>query len=77
MDRKLITNYIYNILYQLVKIAMPIIIVPYTMGHLGETTLGISDFAANIASWFILFGMTVLVMAVGTILLRRVAKDHR
>ena len=56
MDRKLITNYIYNILYQLVKIAMPIIIVPYTMGHLGETTLGISDFAANIASWFILFG---------------------
>lgn len=57
MDRKLITNYIYNILYQLVKIAMPIIIVPYTMGHLGETTLGISDFAANIASWFILFGI--------------------
>lgn len=28
-------------------------------------------------TWFILFGMTVLVMAVGTILLRRVAKDHR
>lgn len=56
MDRKLFTNYIYNILYQLVKVVMPIIIVPYTMGHLGETTLGISDFASNIASWFILFG---------------------
>lgn len=56
MDRKLFTNYIYNILYQIVKICLPIIIVPYTMGHLGETTLGISDFAANIASWFILFG---------------------
>lgn len=56
MDRKIITNYIYNILYQIVKICLPIVIVPYTMGHLGETTLGISDFAANIASWFILFG---------------------
>ena len=56
MDRKILTNYIYNILYQIVKICLPVIIVPYTMGHLGETTLGISDFAANIASWFILFG---------------------
>lgn len=56
MDKKLISNYLYNILYQIVKIAMPIIIVPYTMGHLGETALGISDIAANIASWFILFG---------------------
>ena len=56
MDRKIFTNYVYNILYQLVKICLPVVIVPYTMGHLGETTLGISDFASNIASWFILFG---------------------
>lgn len=57
MDRKLITNYIYNILYQLVKIVLPLVVVPYTMGHLGATVLGISDFAGNIASWFILFGI--------------------
>ncbi len=57
MDRKLLMNYFYNILYQLVKIALPIVIVPYTMGHLGASTLGISDFAGNIASWFILFGV--------------------
>ena len=57
MDKKLISNYIYNILYQLVKIVMPLVIVPYTMGTLGATTLGISDFAGNIASWFILFGV--------------------
>ena len=56
MDRSIFTNYVYNILYQLVKICLPVVIVPYTMGHLGETTLGISDFASNIASWFILFG---------------------
>lgn len=57
MDKKLITNYLYNILYQLIKIILPIVIVPYTMGHLGASVLGISDFAGNIASWFILFGV--------------------
>ncbi|MFI3284689.1 MAG: polysaccharide biosynthesis C-terminal domain-containing protein [Erysipelotrichaceae bacterium] len=57
MDKKLLSNYLYNILYQLVKVALPVIIVPYTMGHLGAETLGISDFAGNIANWFILFGV--------------------
>ena len=56
MDKKLFVNYFYNILYQVVKIATPVIIVPYTMSHLGATTLGLSDFAGNIATWFILFG---------------------
>lgn len=56
MDKRLVTNYFYSILYQVVKIAAPVIIVPYTMSHLGATTLGISDFAGNIATWFILFG---------------------
>ena len=56
MDRRLLTNYFYNILFQVVKIATPVIIVPYTMSHLGATTLGISDFAGNIVTWFILFG---------------------
>lgn len=56
MDKKLVKNYIYNILYQIVKIVLPVVIVPYTMGHLGESTIGISDFANNIAAWFILFG---------------------
>jgi len=57
MDRKIIKNYIYNVLFQLVKIVLPFFLVPYTMGHLGESVLGISDFAGNIASWFILFGV--------------------
>ena len=30
---------------------------PYVLGTLGESVLGISDFASNIASWFILFGV--------------------
>ena len=57
MDKKVFINYIYNILYQIAKNLLSIIIVPYVMGTLGESVLGISDFASNIASWFILFGV--------------------
>lgn len=57
MDRKIFLNYIYNIFYQIVKIVLPFFLVPYTMSHLGASTLGISDFASNISSWFILFGI--------------------
>lgn len=57
MDKKVIINYIYNILYQVAKNVLSIVIVPYVLGTLGESVLGISDFASNIASWFILFGV--------------------
>lgn len=57
MDKKIFINYIYNIAYQLVKIIFPLITVPYLYAHIGAETLGISDFASNIASWFIIFGM--------------------
>ena len=56
MDKKILLNYIYNIAYQLVKIALPLVTVPYLYAHIGAETLGISDFASNIAGWFILFG---------------------
>ena len=57
MDKKIVSNYIYNILYQIAKNVLSIVIVPYVLGTLGESVLGISDFASNIASWFILFGV--------------------
>ena len=57
MDKKVFINYIYNILYQIAKNILSIVIVPYVLGTLGESVLGISDFASNIASWFILFGV--------------------
>ena len=57
MDKKIIINYIYSTLYQLVKLVLPFFLVPYTMGHLGESVLGISDYANNIVAWFILFGL--------------------
>ena len=57
MDRKIILNYIYNILYQLIKFGLSFILVPYTMGHLGEELLGVSDYANSIASWFFYIGV--------------------
>ena len=57
MDKKIFKNYIYNIMYQLVKLFLPFFLVSYTYSHLGPSVLGINDYASNIASWFILFGI--------------------
>ena len=70
MDKKLFKNYIYNILYQLVKLFLPLFLVSYTYAHLGPSTLGINDYAANISSWFILLG----VLGVNTYGNREIAK---
>lgn len=70
MDKKIFVNYIYNILYQIVRIILPLITVSYTYGHLGASTVGINDFAVNIASWFVLFG----VLGVNTYGNREIAK---
>lgn len=70
MDKKIFKNYIYNILYQLVKLFLPLFLVSYTYAHLGPSTLGINDYAANISSWFILLG----VLGVNTYGNREIAK---
>lgn len=70
MDRKILRNYIYNALYQLVRIILPFVIVPYTLSHIGTETLGIYDFAGAIMNWFILFG----VLGVNTYGNRQIAK---
>ncbi|NCB33741.1 MAG: hypothetical protein EOM64_07660, partial [Erysipelotrichia bacterium] len=70
MDRKLIRNYIYNIAYQLVKIILPLVLVPYLYRHVTAPVLGISDFAGSIINWFILFG----ILGVNTYGNRQIAK---
>lgn len=75
MDKKLVKNYIYNIAYQIVKLFLPFFLVKYTYAHIGESTLGINDFASNISQWFILFG----ILGVNTYGNREIAKvrDNR
>lgn len=57
MDKKILLNYLYNILFQMVRVVLPLVTVPYLYSHVGAETLGISDFASNIAQWFVLFGI--------------------
>ena len=56
MDKKLVTNYLYNILYQIFVVVTPLITVPYVTRVLGPEYLGISDWTGGNVQWFILIG---------------------
>ena len=57
MKRKSIaTNYIYNMLYQILVLITPIITTPYLSRVLGAQGIGIFSYAQSIAAYFILFG---------------------
>lgn len=75
MDRKILRNYIYNALYQLIRIILPFILVPYTLSHIGTRTLGIYDYAGSIMNWFILFGV-LGINTYGNREIARVRNDH-
>ena len=57
LDRKLIKNYIYNILYQVVTVLAPLITIPYITRVLGDTMLGVNAFTASFVQWFVIFGI--------------------
>lgn len=57
---KLIKNYIYNTMYQILVLIAPLITTPYVSRVLGVTNIGIFNYAQSIASYFVLVG------AVGT-----------
>ncbi|MBO5474038.1 MAG: flippase [Lachnospiraceae bacterium] len=61
-QEKLIKNYIYNTLYQILVLIAPLITTPYISRVLGATGIGIYSYAQSIATYFVLVG------AVGTTL---------
>ena len=61
-NKKLVKNYIYNTLYQILLIVSPLITTPYISRVLGVTNIGIYQYSQSIASYFVLIG------AVGTTL---------
>lgn len=61
-QKKLVKNYIYNTLYQILVLLTPLITTPYVSRVLGVTNIGIYQYAQSIASYFVLIG------AVGTTL---------
>lgn len=49
-------NYIYNLLYQILAIIIPLITTPYLSRVLGAENIGIYSFTISITTYFILFG---------------------
>lgn len=49
-------NYIYNLVYQILVIVLPLITTPYISGVLGAERIGVYSFTTSIATYFILFG---------------------
>ena len=56
MDKKLVNNYLYNVLYQIFVLITPFITVPYVTRTLGATVAGINDWTAGNVQWFVLIG---------------------
>ncbi len=57
MNKKLINNYFYSVLYQMLLVLIPLLITPYTTRVLGLTSLSINTGTANVVQWFALFGI--------------------
>lgn len=49
-------NYIYNLIYQLVTLIVPLITIPYVSRVLGSEGIGINAYTNSIIQYFILFG---------------------
>jgi len=57
MAKKSITkNYIYNLIYQVLTLVLPLITTPYLSRVLGATPIGIYSYTYSIVSYFLLFG---------------------
>ena len=53
---KTVKNYLYNVVYQLFVIIVPLITVPYISRVLGKTAVGINAYTNSIVTYFVLFG---------------------
>ena len=49
-------NYIYNLLYQILVLILPLITTPYISRVLGAENIGIYSYTISIATYFVLFG---------------------
>ena len=49
-------NYIYNVIYQILSIVIPLITTPYLSRVLGAEQIGIYSYTISITTYFLLFG---------------------
>lgn len=62
MNKSITKNYIYNLIYQILAMIMPIITTPYLARTLGATGTGTYSYTISIVTYFILFGSLGLAM---------------
>ena len=56
MNKSVVKNYIYNLMYQILTIILPIVTTPYISRVLGAEPIGIYGYTISIVTYFILFG---------------------
>lgn len=56
MKKSIAKNYIYNLIYQILTILLPLITTPYLSRVLGAKPIGIYGYTVSIVTYFILFG---------------------
>lgn len=56
MNKRVTSNYIYNLIYQLLILIVPLAVTPYIARILGPELIGAYSFSQSIVSYFILFG---------------------
>ena len=56
MKKSIAKNYIYNLIYQMLTILLPLITTPYLSRVLGAENIGIYGYTISIVTYFILFG---------------------
>ena len=52
----IVKNYIYNLIYQIIVLILPLITTPYISRVLGAENIGIYSYTISIATYFVLFG---------------------
>jgi len=54
--KRIINNYIYNLIYQITTIVLPFLLIPYVIRVLGPENLGIETYTLSVLGIFIIFG---------------------
>lgn len=62
MNKSLKTNYIYNLIYQMLVLVLPLITTPYLSRVLGADGVGVYSYTLSIVTYFILFGSLGIAM---------------
>ncbi len=60
--KSIVKNYIYNLIYQMLTIILPLVTTPYLSRVLGAGPIGIYGYTLSIVTYFILFGSLGIAM---------------